>query len=157
MPVNRVHVLSTRVVRMNSRDTQTGIREIDDRSSLAGPDKARVFAHLNIGKLMTVPKALAISERVAGDPRPYRRRIAILPRLISHRIEVRDATAAAQIHAAIEHCAHLRTHAPRWVPVVIIPMHDELALRFFTREITLRPDRQLLIETHVANAIIRRH
>src|SRR6185369_5586931 len=141
---------------MDSRYTQSRIGGINYRASFTGPHKARVFAHLNVGEFVTAPKALAIRERVAGDPRSFRSRITILPRLIARRIKVRDATAATHIRAALDHRPHLRAHAPRWVPVVIIPMHDELAARFFTREVAFGANRQLLIETHVANAIARR-
>src|SRR5215217_7930806 len=103
MPVNRVHVLSTRVVRVHSRHTQSRIGEIGYSTSFAGPHKTRVFTHLNIRKLMTAPKTFAVSERVARDPRPLRRRIAILPSTVSRRIEVCDATAATQIGAALDH------------------------------------------------------
>ena len=39
-----------------------------------------VFPHLNVRKLVTAPKTLAVSKRVAGDPRSFRRWVAILPR-----------------------------------------------------------------------------
>src|SRR6185503_7341692 len=142
---------------MDSRYTYSGIGEIGDRTSFAGPHKPRVFANLNIRKLVTTPETLAVSERVAGDPRSFRRWIAILPCLIACRIEVRYATAAANIGAVIEHRPHLRAHAPRRVPVIIVPVHDKLATSLFTREVALGPDRQLLIETHITNAIVRRH
>src|SRR5215510_7336021 len=138
---------------MDSRHTQSRIGEICDCTSFTGPHKARVFANLNVWKLVTGPKTLAVSERIAGDPRSFRRWITIFPRLIARRIEIRDATAATNVSAAFKHRSHLRAHAPRWIPIIIVPMHDELASRFFTGEIALGADRQLLIETDVANAI----
>jgi hypothetical protein len=51
----------------------------------------------------------------------------------------------------------LIAQAMRRMPIVIVPVRDDLAARGFTRPIALRPNRDFLVQADIANAIIARN
>src|SRR3954465_11481032 len=98
------------VVRMNRRDAERVIRQIADRFLNSAPNKACVFAYLYIGKLIALPKRLAIDESTARDPELSRTRVLVAPGAPRLRFVIEEVTCAAKVCAALQHRMQLFTH-----------------------------------------------
>ena len=117
-----------------------GVAEITHGGSRFCPDESRVLAHLDFRKWMRRPTRPAISERVAGNPSPTASCIAIPPGPRRRRVVVKERAGPANLRVACAQRLDLLRYTVGRVPVVVVPVNDELAVSRSAGDIAFRAD-----------------
>jgi hypothetical protein len=92
-------------------------------------DEAGVLADRDLLKAGALPQRFPVAERGAVDPGRTTAWVDIFPAAPGDGIEEQDAVEPAEIGAAVDDLGDLPAEPPRGVPVVIVPVRDDLSVR----------------------------
>src|SRR5262249_46132764 len=108
-------------------------------------------------KPVALPKTLAVTEGVASNPWAARYRVSVLPDLIGSRLVIQQPARPANVRIVLKQRIDLGTDAPRGIPVIIIPVDDDLAAGEFAGQISLCSDGKLRVERDITDSIVHGH
>src|SRR5438309_8705933 len=127
---------------MNGRYVEGGIVEGNEVGAAQIPDEPRVLTLVDLGEPVRAPQSLAIAERASGQPAAGAARIDVLPGAARSglvEVETREtACVAAHAHQRLD----LIAHAPVRHPVVVVPVHDDVAAGRLAGEVALGSKRE---------------
>src|SRR5262249_21685521 len=98
---------------------------------------------------MLAPQVLAVAHRAAGDPPPHTARILILPCAGPGRLEVEHAPGAADVCAMLQEVVHLIAETMRSLPVVVVPVSDDLPFGELAGAVALLAEHQPVVQSDV--------
>jgi len=137
---------------MNSPDTETGIRQIDNAGSRVSPHEMRIFTDADVPETGPLPRNSAVRERVARHPRAAWSLIGVLPGACPVRIPVIQAAGAANVGVTVYQRDHLPRQSVRRVPVVVVPVGDDFSCGQLTCTVALPPQSEPWLAPHITNA-----
>ena len=119
-----------------------------------GPDERSVLPNVAVGERVLGPGRTAIEQGAASQPRALVGRVAIQPGLALVEMVEKQITRAAHVGAGRRQSSHLDVQAMGRVPVVVVPMGDQLTPTQFAGQVAFRTHGKPLFETHVTDTLI---
>ena len=142
---------------MNHGDVKFKIGQDGGFDAAVFPDKARVFADADVVEAVVLPERFFIAQRAAGKPHFVLHRIFVQPKLPRAQIPKEQLLNAANLRVAREQRLHLIANAMPRLPIVVIPMQNNLGAAALDREISFRAGGKLFGQCEISNLRIRRH
>ena len=157
LPPSVAHSLGARVGGVNQTDKETIVRQDVDMRIARRHDETRVLADTDLGKRVGAPDSLAIAQSRAIHPSGQRLGIHIFPGLPGKRVDEEDTVNAADVGLGMFQRLDLRGDARRSVPIIVVPVQDNVAMRFRAGRVALGADRLALLAADVTHLLMLRN
>src|SRR5262249_10925381 len=119
-------------------------------------NKTSIFPDIDLGKWRPLPQRPSITQCRAAYPTRASGWVDIFPRALPRGVEKQHAIETANIGIASGEHLHLKAQAMRRVPVVIVPMGNDLAARFFASVVAFGADRLAVMMAKITDLRVRR-
>ena len=151
MPVTAGGHFRADVAGVDHGDNEIGIFQTAEARRGGLPDKAHILGDIDLRKTMLLPKALVVAERVAGDPGPQPGGINVLPGVLRGGLKIVETVETADVEIVLEELRDLVGEPPGGVPIVVVPVENDVARGALAGEIALGADGVSAVEPDVAD------
>src|SRR5438876_5364989 len=157
MPPTALGLLGADIALMDHVHRKGMILQRQNTARVGGPNKPGIHPDIVLHEPVAFPVLLPITQLASQQPHAVFRRVHILVGTTVLQIVVQQPVDSANLDSIVSERLYLITQTPRRIPIVIIPMRDDFPARMLTRQIELRPQRDLFVERNIKNSLIRRH
>ncbi|MFK4727432.1 hypothetical protein ABIE89_008532 [Bradyrhizobium niftali] len=140
---------------MHQPDKEAVVGQDMDSRPVRADDEAGVLADRYLGKRMRTPVRFSIAQRRAADPGPRGAGIDIFPCPARARLDEQDAVDAADIGLVALKRLDLGADARRRVPVVVVPVQNDVTARLGASGIAFGAERPVAAGTEIADLRMR--